>query len=142
MESTEEIRNEDTIGVDVIDPVGVSDVEIIDSKDGNSGSTESTIPNAEKATGKVVSLVFDIIAQIRNKDYWKLDTSEEKSVNKICPSILPKFLVNHSGIIGCIVTLLTIILKRIKFERNDNIEEEPESNSEQPLTGLTGGRTT
>ena len=66
---------------------------------------------------------FNLISQIRNKTYWQLEKDEVKSLNNTCPKILPQQLIKHSGLIGCVLSLLGMIVKRIKLEQKDSNEE-------------------
>lgn len=141
MATNEEIRDEDTIGIDIIDPVNIEPVEVSEDPK-NDSAASGKIPSVKRATGKVVSLLFDIIAGLRGKEFWKLDESEQKSVDKICPEILPKSLTEHAGKIACVVTLLSMILKRIKLERalNEEIDEQINEQVVDNEKTLMGGR--
>ena len=146
----EEKSQDAVIGIDRIDPVG-GDVPVIiedTTTAGDTGNADSAEPFSESVTlktGNLLSKVFNLIAQFREKDYWELNTTEINSLNKTCPKILPAQIVKHAGIIGCVLSLIGIILKRIKLEREDKeVDETPQLITEdeylKPETGLTGGR--
>ena len=139
----------DVISIDVIDPVGADDLVTIE--EGSRRGTGSPIPvsdtNVTLKTGNIVAQVFKLIAEIRDREYWNLEDKEIKSLNKTCPKILPKIISEHSGIISCVLSVLGIIVKRLKMESAENESERPiETLSEDIPTvesdtgGLTGSR--
>ena len=146
-----EILEDDAISIDRIDIVGDSDIiGIAESEDTGGVPTDDDrkqISSIESLkTGNIISQVFNLIAQFKEKDYWELNTTEINSLNKTCPKILPDAIIKHAGIIGCVLSLIGIILKRIKLDRQDKEDEDlPQlitDESEQISEGesLVGGR--
>lgn len=146
-----ETVEKDVVDIDFIDPIGGDDVVIL--KTGREDSGEGEYPPIQISndnllgTGNILSQFFNVIAQIREKEFWKLDDPEIKSLNNTCPKILPKVLQENGGIIKCVLSLLGIIIKRLKMERRDAAEvaaKEPELDStidpSDEQIGLTGGR--
>ena len=139
-----ESKEENAIDIEFIDPIDSNDIIILTDETERTGETsydESFSDDNRLKTGSILSQFFNVIAQIRDKDFWRLNTSEIKSLNKTCPKILPKVIAENSGIIGCILSLFAIIVKRIKLEKelseatkDDNIKEE------KKVEGLTGSR--
>jgi hypothetical protein len=138
------------VNIDIIDPVGGDDVVVIPDEKPRTGTTTDSesydaIPiNKSLGTGNLISKVFDFIAQIREKSYWKLDKEEVNSLNNTCPKILPEIIKKHQGVISCILSLMGIIVKRIKLERKDLPEPEtplsPDEKIDPGEDSLTGGR--
>ena len=145
-----ETVEESLVNIDIIDPVGGDDVVVIPDEEprtGKTGDSESynAIPvNKSLGTGNLISKVFDFIAQIREKTYWKLNKEEVDSLNNTCPKILPEIIRKHQGVISCVLSLMGIIIKRIKLEREDLPEPEmplsPDEKIDQGEDSLTGGR--
>lgn len=143
----------DVVNIDILDPVGGNDVVIIPEGISRedpryAGKPISVSDSNPLGTGNILKQVFNLIAQIRSREYWNLDEKEIKSLNKTCPNILPRTLVKNSGLIGCVLSVLGIIVKRLKLERQDApVNREPEMDdsidpsNETEQKGLTGGRT-
>jgi hypothetical protein len=148
----EEKVEKNLVNIDIIDPIGDADVVVIPDekprtgKTGDSGSYNAIPVNKSLGTGNLISKVFDFIAQIREKTYWKLDKEEVDSLNNTCPKILPEIIKKHQGIISCVLSLMGIIIKRIKLEKVDSSSCEkavPYDNDEKidpDENSLTGGR--
>jgi hypothetical protein len=145
----EKTVEEDIVDIDLIDPVGRDDVVIIPDEEprtretAGSGSYNAIPVNKSLGTGNLISKVFDFIAQIREKTYWKLNKEEVNSLNNTCPKILPDIIKKHQGVISCVLSLMGIIIKRIKLEREDSPDPEPLSPDEIIEPGedsLVGGR--
>lgn len=86
--------------------------------------------------GNILGQVFNLISQIREKEYWKLNDTEVNSLNNTCPKIIPKFISQNSGIIGCVLSILGIIVKRIKLDHEDTLNHkkpELDSNIDLPV---------
>lgn len=146
-----ETVEKDVVDIDILDPIGDNSVVVIPSDKARNDPdyTGKPVPISDSplGTGNILKQVFNLIAQIRSKDYWNLDEIEIKSLNKTCPKILPKTVIQHSGLIGCILKILGIVIKRLKLERQDApVNREPEMDStidesdEVQNKPLTGGR--
>ena len=107
------------IDIDRIDIVDADNVVVLkDKTEGTRSDRDPEIPDDSRLrTGNIIAQFFNLIAQMREKEFWQLNTSEINSLNKTCPKILPKVVSEHSGIIGCILSLLGIFIKRIKLEK-------------------------
>ena len=144
MESTEKDQDKDVISIDDIDVVNIDDVEIPEETE-SSPATLQQVSDTNKPTSKIISVIFDIIAAIKGRDYWKLDEKEEKTVGKICPHILPKEISEHAGKIACFITLINMVVKRLKIDHAINEQLAQQMNeqvNEQVDTSkpLMGGR--
>lgn len=141
-----EPEKEDVIDIDILDPVGDNSVIVLkdasEDRENDTPGTGLSVSNTEiTGTGTLISKIFDLFAQMRG-DHWKLEDKEIKSLNNTCPKILPAMIVKHSGLITCILSIINMVIKRLKKERDTqpdttvetSIEEEPEKQ------GLTGGR--
>lgn len=144
---------ENVIDIDVIDIIDHNDVNVISEEIERTdpeylGTGIEVSDNKALKTGNLIAQFFNLVSQFRNKEYWKLDEKETKSLNKVCPKILPNIISEHSGLVTCILNLLSIIIKRVKMERKDSFSSEisvPYDNNEkletEELQALTGGRT-
>ena len=131
-----ETVEENVIDIECIDTIDSSNVIVLTDKTEDSGADSySSIPHDSRLkTGSILAQFFNIIAQVREKEFWQLNTSEINSLNKTCPKILPKIVSDNSGIIGCILSLLGIIVKRLKLEKELSIVQ-PNA-PESPNSGL------
>ena len=123
---------EDVIDIESIDIIDTDNVVVLtDKTEGTRETRDSEISDDSRLkTGSIIAQFFNLFAQIREKEFWQLNTSEINSLNKTCPKILPKIVSDHSGIIGCALSLLGIIVKRIKLEKEDALNyKEPELDS-------------
>lgn len=147
MDETNEKEN--LIDIDFIEPIDNSNIIVLPDTEERRGNTEgSPIPVSDPntlGTGNIISQIFKIIADIKQKTYWKLDDSEIKSLNNTCPKILPAVLKENAGLVSCVLSLLGIVLKRIKMERKEQIEHEdlyPKDSNDEIIkdASLTGAR--
>ena len=139
----------DVIDIDILDPVDNDNVVAIkDETRAAENYGTSSIPDVKSLkTGNIIAQLFNIFADLRDKTFWKLNDTEINSLNNTCPKILPKIVQEHSGIIGCVLSLLSIIVKRIKLEQQDtdeplqsNATSSSEKESSQDSLSLTGER--
>ena len=142
-----ENMEENVIDIDVIDVIDDRHpvIDFKKAKRTTESSISAEISSDVLGTGNLLNQFFKIIANIRDKSYWELDNKEIKSLNNTCPKILPPILTENSGLIACILSLLGILIKRLKLERADaETEIQPEAQAEQignePQKSLTGGR--
>lgn len=147
MDETNEKEN--LIDIDFIEPIDNSNIIVLPDTEEKRGNTDgSPIPVSDPntlGTGNIISQIFKIIADIKQKTYWKLDDSEIKSLNNTCPKILPAVLKENAGLVSCVLSLLGIVLKRIKMERKEQIEHEdlyPKDSNDEIIkdASLTGAR--
>ena len=117
---------DDVVAIDRIDATGIADVvPIEDSRSGTYDQTPKIPDDSGLRTGNIIGQVFNLIAQVRDRDYWRLNPNEITSLNKTCPKILPKIIAEHHGIISCVLAIVGIIVKRIKLERDEVESERP-----------------
>ena len=140
-----ENMEENVIDIDVIDVIDDRHpvIDFKETKRTAESSISAEISSDGLGTGNLLSQFFKVIANIREKTYWELDNKEIKSLNNTCPKILPPVLTENSGLISCILSLLGIIIKRLKLERADaqiEIQTETEQIGDEPQKSLTGGR--
>lgn len=140
---------ENVIDIECIDTFDTDDVIIIpdEVERGDPEYSSASVPISDDAplkTGNILAQLFNLVAQAREKSFWKLDDKEISSLNKTCPKILPQTIIKHAGIIGCALSLLGIIIKRLKLEREDSLDPEIVPYNKVPdveeSKSLTGGR--
>lgn len=149
----EEEVEANVIDIERIDTIDHSDVVVIPDEvtRDDPSYTGNAIPVSndpqQLKTGNIISQIFKLIAQARSKDFWKLENNEVASLNKTCPKILPKVITEHAGIIGCVLNLVGIIIKRLKLEAEETSSSEiptlhdNDEIIEEEFKPLTGGRT-
>lgn len=142
-----EIKEEDVNDIDSLEPIDSSNVVVLtDETERSREYTDSSVSGTDKLkTGNILAQFFNLIAQIREQEFWRLNTSEINSLNKTCPKILPEIISEHAGIIGCALSILGIIVKRIKLEKElipdtSSSEIVHDNNESTEKTGLTGSR--
>lgn len=103
-------------------------------------NTVSTKTNNEQKgnTGKIglpelLAEVYGTIAIITGHDHWSLQPKDQKVIKHLCklPGI-EKFL-HKFGLYGCILSLFTITVSRIKQEIKFSKEPEKENDESQPV---------
>jgi len=120
MDLDKETVEKSTIDIDLLDPIGSDDlITIKDQTEGTYDNTEATISSTTLKTGNIIEKIFQLIAQIKEKSYWNLNKNEVNSLNDTCPKIIPKSISKHAGIITCVLSLISIIAKRIKLEQKE-----------------------
>ena len=118
-----ETVEENVIDIECIDTIDSSNVIVLtDETEANRTDSDNSVSyDSRLKTGSIIAQFFNIIAQVKEKEFWQLNTAEIDSLNKTCPKILPNIISSNSGIIGCILSLLGIIVKRIKLEKELSI---------------------
>lgn len=142
------VENDSPILIGNINPIDDDTFVEIEENTETTGTTsdKTPVPDSLK-TGKLISAVFGFAASLKNNDDWLLNESEIKTLNKTCPKILPPVILEHSGLIGCALSVMGMFLKRIKRENKEKepvtVEDIPEplSDDNEMNEGLTGART-
>lgn len=136
---TEEIFSDDDKPFHEFDEVDINRTHVNVSS--TSGLFKSETKTSDQSTGKLgvaelIAQVYSLIGITTGHDHWDVSPKEQKVLKHLCKIPVLEVALHKFGLYGCVISLITMTLKRIKIEmqlKKESQEIENE-NHEEKLT--------
>lgn len=98
----------------------------------DSGLFKSKTKIADTETGKLgvaelIAQVYSLIGITTGHDHWEVSPKEQKVLKHLCKIPVLESALHKFGLYGCVISLITMTLKRIKIEmqlKKQSVEDE------------------
>lgn len=137
---TEEIFSDDDKPFHEFDEVDINRTHVDVSSPGGLFKSETKVLQ-DQGTGKLgvaelIAQVYSLIGITTGHDHWDVSPKEQKVLKHLCKIPILEVALHKFGLYGCVISLITMTLKRIKIEMQlkKESQEIENGNPEEKLT--------